>query len=101
MPCRTEIQLRCCGRGSGLQADGGETSNTVLVADDDEAFVACIGALLESAGYSTLRATTGEDALRVALDRRPRVILLDIQLPDRNGYEVCRALRDAFGHTGA
>jgi DNA-binding NarL/FixJ family response regulator len=84
-----------------VQADGGETSGVVLIADDDEGFVACVQALLESAGYSTLSATTGEEALRIARQRQSRVILLDIQLPDRNGYEVCRALRDEFEQTVA
>jgi DNA-binding NarL/FixJ family response regulator len=84
-----------------VQANGGEASGLVLIADDDDAFVACVRALLESAGYRTLCAATGEEALRLARDRRPRVLLLDIQLPDLNGYEVCRALRDKFGQAVA
>ena len=84
-----------------MLANGGDTSGPVLIADDDELFVACTRTLLESARYSTLSAATGEDALRVARAREPRVVLLDIQLPDLNGYEVCRALRDEFGQAMA
>lgn len=73
----------------------------MLIVDDDESFVACVRTLLESAGYPTVCAATGEEALRVSRDREPRVILLEIQLPDLNGYEVCRALRDEFGQTVA
>jgi DNA-binding NarL/FixJ family response regulator len=70
----------------------------VLIADDDESFVEYLQALLEGAGYRTLSAKTGQAALRAAREHRPLVVLLDIQLPDVNGYEVCRALRDEFGH---
>lgn len=84
-----------------MQANGEETTGPVLIADDDAAFVACVRTLLESAGYPTLSATTGGDALQVARTGKPRVVLLDIQLPDLNGYEVCRALRDEFGQTVA
>jgi DNA-binding NarL/FixJ family response regulator len=69
----------------------------MLVVDDDQSFVAYAQAVLEDAGYCTLTATTGEDALRIAREHVPLVVLLDIQLPRLNGYEVCRALRDAFG----
>lgn len=69
----------------------------VLVVDDDELFVAYTQALLEGAGYRTLTAATGEAALRIAREHAPPVVLLDIQLPELNGYEVCRILRDALG----
>jgi two-component system nitrate/nitrite response regulator NarL len=81
----------------GKTANSEQTSGSVLVADDDEAFVACVQTLLESAGHRTLTAATGEEALRIARQEKPRVVLLDIQLPVLNGYQVCRALRDEFG----
>jgi DNA-binding NarL/FixJ family response regulator len=74
------------------------TSGPVLIVDDDEAFVGCVRTLLESAGFSTLTAATGEEALRIARDKTPPAVLLDIQLPGVNGYEVCRILRDQLGH---
>jgi DNA-binding NarL/FixJ family response regulator len=69
----------------------------VLVVDDDELFVASTQAVLEQAGYVSVAATTGEEALRIAREQAPLVVLLDIQLPKLNGYEVCRALREEFG----
>lgn len=69
----------------------------VLLVDDDELFVGYTQALLEAAGYRTLTAATGEEALTIAREQAPLVVLLDIQLPKLNGYEVCRALRDEFG----
>jgi two-component system nitrate/nitrite response regulator NarL len=73
----------------------------ILIADADETFVGSLQTLLESMGYRTLAAGTGEEALKVAREERPLVVLLDIQLPLVNGYEVCRALRDEFGRTVA
>jgi DNA-binding NarL/FixJ family response regulator len=72
-----------------------------LIVDDDEPFVSCVQTLLEGAGYSTLTAATGQEALRIAQENTPVVVLLDIQLPGLNGYEVCRALRHQFRHTVA
>jgi DNA-binding NarL/FixJ family response regulator len=69
----------------------------VLVVDDDELFVDSVCTLLEAAGYRSVAAVTGEEALRIARGQTPAVVLLDIQLPKLNGYEVCRALREEFG----
>jgi DNA-binding NarL/FixJ family response regulator len=69
----------------------------VLVADDDDAFVATVRTLLENAGYDTVAACSGDDALSLAREERPAVVLLDIDLPGLNGYEVCQRLRTEFG----
>ena len=71
----------------------------VLVVDDDELFVDSVCTLLDAAGYRSVAAATGEEALRIAREQAPLVVLLDIQLPKLNGYEVCRALREEFGRT--
>lgn len=71
----------------------------VLVVDDDESFVAYAQAVLDAAGYPSTAAATGEQALRLARENPPSVVLLDIQLPKLNGYEVCRALRHDFGRS--
>jgi DNA-binding NarL/FixJ family response regulator len=72
-----------------------------LIADDDETSAAYLQTLLERAGYRTLMATTGDEALRIAREETPLVALLEIQLPGLNGYEVCRVLRDELGGTVA
>jgi DNA-binding NarL/FixJ family response regulator len=71
----------------------------VLVVDDDDLFVDSVCTLLDAAGYRSVAAATGEEALRIAREQTPAVVLLDIQLPKLNGYEVCRALREEFGRT--
>jgi DNA-binding NarL/FixJ family response regulator len=73
----------------------------VLVVDDDRAFSKFVRLILERAGYETLEAATGEDALRIASDHAPLVVLLDILLPRLNGYEVCGRLREMLGDRAA
>lgn len=45
-------------------------------------------------GYRTLRAYDGEEGLRLALEASPALVLLDVMLPRRNGFDVCRLLRE-------
>ena len=78
-------------------AASGKSRGLVLIVDDDEAFASCVRTILEGAGYSTSTATNGEDALKIAEEEPLALVLLDIQLPDLNGYQVCAALRDKFG----
>jgi DNA-binding NarL/FixJ family response regulator len=71
--------------------------NSILVVDDDAGLRALVGAVLESAGYTTLEAATGEEALEFAARQEPRLVVLDVLLPGISGYQVCRKLREAFG----
>jgi signal transduction histidine kinase len=49
--------------------------------------------LLQQAGFAVVEAQTGAEALRQAVEARPHVVLLDVKLPDLDGYEVCRRLK--------
>jgi DNA-binding NarL/FixJ family response regulator len=69
----------------------------ILLVDDDEAFRSFTGEVLESVGYETRQAASGAAALTAVSDRRPAAILLDVHLPDLNGYEICRELRERYG----
>jgi DNA-binding NarL/FixJ family response regulator len=64
--------------------------------DDDAAFCSFVATLLQRAGYRTREFTTGESALSAASSERPAAVVLDVQLPALNGYEVCRELRLAY-----
>ena len=66
----------------------------VLVIDDSLVTVRAVEVLLSRAGYDVRSAGTGEDGLRQAREALPRVILLDVELPDIDGYSVCRRLKD-------
>ncbi|HVY40725.1 MAG TPA: response regulator [Polyangia bacterium] len=77
----------------GGVAPGAQGIRRVLVVDDNEDAANMLGELLEDAGHEVRTAYTGIEALRAAETFRPDVVLLDIGLPDMDGYEVARRLR--------
>jgi two-component system OmpR family response regulator len=72
---------------------GDEEPARLLVVDDEEALVDLLGDALRFAGYEVHTAGTGFAALRLAADLAPGLILLDVNLPDLDGFEVCQRLR--------
>jgi DNA-binding NarL/FixJ family response regulator len=68
----------------------------VLIVDDDAAFRAFAETLFSRAGYATFDAASGTEALAAVHAARPALVVLDVCLPDVNGFEVCRELRDEF-----
>jgi DNA-binding NarL/FixJ family response regulator len=70
---------------------------SILIIDDDEVFIEAIAGILQRAGYEPITVARGEDGLRVARSEPPRLVILDVCLPDLSGYEVCRQLKDRFG----
>src|SRR5262245_4048058 len=67
---------------------------TVLNVDDHEAGRYARTRALRNAGFDVLEATTGADALNLVKEKRPQLVLLDINLPDMTGYDVCRQIKD-------
>ena len=65
----------------------------VLAVDDLPANVRLLDAVLSPRGYRVLGAGSGPEALALAAERRPDLVLLDIVMPEMDGYEVCRRLR--------
>lgn len=65
----------------------------VLVADDDADILALVTLRLRRSGYDVLQASDGEEALRLARDRKPDVAVLDVMMPRLTGLDVTRALR--------
>jgi two-component system, cell cycle response regulator DivK len=66
---------------------------TILVVEDHPLNMKLSRDLLGSRGYVVLEATTGGDALKLAKDRHPDLILMDIQLPDMSGLVVTRLIK--------
>jgi len=64
----------------------------ILVVDDEESMVDVIRYSLEKAGYLVCAAGDGEEALRLAREQKPDLVVLDIMLPRLDGYEVCKIL---------
>jgi twitching motility two-component system response regulator PilH len=67
----------------------------ILVVDDSPSELRLMQSALEGHGYEILTAADGEQALRQALEQHPDLIVLDVILPKRNGYQVCRQLKQA------
>ena len=65
----------------------------ILIADDHPDNVAILEARLAAQGYRTVIAHDGEEALAAARQHRPHVILLDVMMPKRDGFDVCRELK--------
>lgn len=70
------------------------TSVRILVADDDAAKRLAIARILRQVDYEVLSATGGVEALDLAQTAAPDLVLLDVEMPDLNGTEVCRRLRE-------
>ena len=70
---------------------------TVLVVDADDEWRSLVVALLARAGLAATGAASGAEALDLARGERPSVVVLDVRLPDLDGLELCRQLRDTFG----
>ena len=70
-------------------------AKTILVVDDSPSHLKLMQSALEGHGYRIFTAEDGEQALLQVANNRPDVILLDIVLPKKNGYQVCRQLKMA------
>ena len=65
----------------------------VLIADDEPNIVISLEYLMKRAGYEVFVARDGEQALDLLRRERPRLVLLDVMMPKKNGHEVCAELR--------
>jgi DNA-binding response OmpR family regulator len=68
-------------------------SDTIVVADYSMTILAMTSSRLERAGYDVVTATRGDDALRLVQENRPRLVLLDVEMPGLDGVEVTRQIR--------
>jgi len=65
----------------------------VLAADDDPDILELVAFRLERSGYTVLQAHDGEEALRLALEKKPDLAVLDVMMPKLDGFELTRRLR--------
>lgn len=68
-------------------------NETILVVEDSPTYLRQITQLLQKNGYATISAMDGEEALEKAIQEHPDLIVLDIILPKKNGFQVCRQLK--------
>ena len=67
--------------------------STVLIVEDNDKNMKLARDVLQAKGYQTLEAITGEDGVKLAKERKPDLVLMDIQLPGINGIEAFRQIR--------
>jgi len=65
----------------------------LLVVDDEKDFVGFISERLEAKGFDILKAFDGKEGLGMARTQKPDLIILDVAMPEMNGYDVCRRLK--------
>ena len=76
------------------QSPGAHSPGIVLVADDDPVMRLLMVEMLEGVGLRAIEAADGAQAVSLALERSPDLILLDVEMPELDGFAACRAIRD-------
>jgi two-component system cell cycle response regulator DivK len=71
--------------------------STILIVEDNEKNMKLARDVLQAKGYQTLEAVNGEEGVRLALEHKPDLVLMDIQLPDINGIEAFTRIRADAG----
>jgi DNA-binding response OmpR family regulator len=72
----------------------GGSKRRVLLADDDPGLRRLIGTTLGTEDFDLLHAVDGEEALEIAREKHPELVLLDVNMPKLDGFEVCRNLKN-------
>jgi DNA-binding response OmpR family regulator len=78
-----------------MDAEGMENGMTinVLIVDDNEQTLTLVSKILELDGYKVEIASNATDAFRLVKTRMPDLAILDVMMPDMNGYDLCKSLR--------
>jgi two-component system OmpR family response regulator len=80
--------------------DTAAATQRVLVVDDENSISELIATSLKFVGFDVRTAATGAQALQIAEEFKPHALILDVMLPDQNGFEVCRQLRSEGHNVG-
>ena len=73
-----------------------KNKRTILIVDDEKPIVDILVYNLQKEGYDTLEARDGEEGVKIALEQKPDLILLDIMLPKMDGLTVCKRVRHSL-----
>jgi DNA-binding response OmpR family regulator len=78
----------------GNPYESGMTAGRVLVVEDDEDVRALVRTVLERAGMNVIEAADGREGLRKFYEMKPRLVVLDVRMPELNGWEVLKRIRE-------
>lgn len=74
-----------------------ESKKTILIVDDEILLMEAIAASLEKAGYKIFKASNGSEGVSLAIKKNPALVILDINMPEMNGWAVLATLRNTDG----
>ena len=77
----------------GNNQDVNQNVQRILVVDDESSISELVATSLKFVGFDVRTAATGSQALQIAQEFKPHALILDVMLPDQNGFEVCRQIR--------
>ena len=66
----------------------------ILIVDDDPAQIRMVSTILSASGFKILKASSGREAVRVMVEDKPDLVLLDINMPEMDGMQTCRLIRE-------
>lgn len=69
--------------------------HTVLIVDDNQVNISLLEKILQKSGYDTLSAVSGKEALEIICAYKPDLVLLDVIMPEMDGFEVCEKLKSS------
>ena len=81
-------------------AEVNQSTQRILVVDDENSISELIATSLKFVGFDVRTAASGSAALQIAEEFKPHALILDVMLPDQNGFEVCRQLRSEGHNVG-
>jgi PAS domain S-box-containing protein len=87
---RSRLEL---GESDMLEKEGVAQKDRILVVDNEPHLLRSVSRLLGGAGYKVVEAATGQEALRVARETKPDLVLVDVELPDMDGFELCGRIK--------
>lgn len=80
--------------GYSILDTGASVTPTILVADDEPALLRLMSFVLQRRGYAMITAANGEEALQKIREHRPDLVVLDVMMPRKDGFQVAREVRD-------
>jgi len=84
---------RLTGSAEAVVTPDARAGRKILIADDNRAWVDSLASVLRNEGYTVFAAYGGREAVALAAEVRPDVVLLDIEMPEMSGYETARRVR--------